>query len=79
MSLKTLEEIKASVSIKEYVKGQAEVLELAIANKGLSGLSVEQTQSLSPTGTDILAATLMSMASNAIALHKLDSRLSMSQ
>ena len=79
MSLKTLEEIKASVSLKEYVKGQAEVLSMAIANKGLSGLSAEQTQSLSPTGMDILAATLMSMASNAIALHELDSRLSMSQ
>jgi len=55
----TLEEIKASVSIEEYLKGSLEVSELLFTNKGLGNLSVEQMKSLSPIGLNILTVELM--------------------
>ena len=62
MRIKTLEEIKASVTIGEYLNGHWEVSELLFKNKGLGNLSVDQMKGLSPTGLDILAVTLMGAA-----------------
>ena len=66
MSIKTLEEIKASVTIEQYVNGHWEVSELLFKNKGLGNLSVDQMKGLSPTGLDILAVTLMDVAHQAL-------------
>lgn len=66
MTTKTLEEIKSSVPIGEYLNGFREVSELSFRNKGLGNLSVEQMKSLSPVGLDILAATLMDLANQAL-------------
>jgi len=66
MSVKTLEEIKASVPIGEYLNGHWEVSELSFKNKGLGDLSTDQTKSLSPTGLDILAVMLMPAAHQAL-------------
>lgn len=57
--VETLEEIKASVSIEEYLKGSLEVSELLFANEGLGNLSIEQMKSLSPIGLNILTVQLM--------------------
>jgi len=66
MSIKTLEEIKASVPIGEYLNGHWEVSELLFKNGGASNLSKDQMKSLSPTGLDILAVTLMDDAQQII-------------
>jgi|GEM_PF-2043891 len=62
MSVKTLEEIKSSVPIEQYLNGWHEVSELSFQNKGLGNLSIEQMKSLSPIALDILAVTLMDLA-----------------
>jgi len=66
MIIKTLEEIKASVPIGEYLNGYWEVSELSFKNKGLGNLSADQMKSLSPTGLDILTITLMDDAQKII-------------
>jgi len=66
MSVKTLEEIKSSVPIGEYLNGCREVSELSLRNKGLGKLSIEQMENLSPVGLDILAVTLMDDAQQTI-------------
>lgn len=66
MTTKTLEEIKSSVPIGEYLNGSWEVSELSFKNKGLGKLSIEQMKSLSPVGLDILAATLTDLANQAL-------------
>ena len=66
MSVKTLEEIKSSVSIGQYLDGCREVSELSLRNRGLGDLSIEQMKNLSPVGLDILAVTLMDFAHQAL-------------
>lgn len=62
MRVKTLEEIKNSVPIGEYLNGCWEVSELSFKNKGLGDLTVEQMKSLSPIGLDILEVALVDAA-----------------
>jgi len=55
MSIRTLEEIKASVSIGQYLSACREVSELSLKNRGLVDLPTDQTENLSSIALEILA------------------------